>query len=127
MSAYRYAMLGVLVLAALSVPALTQTPNPSSQPQDIQNPASGASQSTKSPYGLPASYDGVTLYYPDTGRTVATHMNNQDMQMAVQHAMPLKGPVMIVMSGGQPYVVQDMKQQMPDGTPMIVYFEQRMQ
>ncbi|HEX7969887.1 MAG TPA: hypothetical protein VF502_16810, partial [Stellaceae bacterium] len=74
----------------------------------------------------PQSYDGVTLYYPQTGRMVADHLSDQDMKMAMQHGQPVKGPVMIVVSGGQAYLVQDMAQPMPNGSPMVKYFETRM-
>lgn len=103
MSAFRTTALG-LVAAAVATPALTQ----------------------QSPYSPPTSYDGVTLYYPQTGRTVADHLSGQDMQTAIQHGQPVKGPVMIVMSGGQAYLVQDMARPMHDGAPMVKYFESRM-
>ncbi len=109
MSSLRNAVLGLVAVAAVSAPAFTQQ-----------------QQAQKSPYSPPRSYDGVTLYYPQTGRTVADHLSDQDMKTAMQHAQPVKGPVMIVLSGGQAYVVQDMMEQMPDGSPMVVYFEKRM-
>jgi hypothetical protein len=109
MSAFRTAMLGLVAVAAMSTPALTQ-----------QTPTQ------QSPYPPPASYDGVTLYYPQTGRIVADHLSAPDMQTAMQHAQPVKGPVMIVLSGGQAYLVQDMAQPMHDGSPMVKYFETRM-
>ncbi len=104
MSAFRTAMLGLVAAAAMATPALTQ----------------------QSPYPPPRVYDGVTLYYPQTGRMVADHLSDQDMQTAMQHAQPVKGPVMIVLSGGQAYLVQDMAQPMHDGSPMVKYFETRM-
>jgi hypothetical protein len=104
MSVFRTAMLGLVAAAAMATPALTQ----------------------QSPYPKPGSYDGVTLYYPQTGRIVADHLSDQDMQTAMQHAQPVKGPVMIVLSGGQAYLVQDMVQPMHDGSPMVKYFETRM-
>ena len=106
MSGFRNAMLGLIAVAAIAAPAFTQQ--------------------QKSPYGQPQAYDGVTLYYPQTGRMVADHLSDQDMKMAMQHGQPVKGPVMIVMHGGQAYVVQDMAQPMPDGSPKHVYFEKRM-
>jgi len=104
MSAFRTAMLGLVAVAAMSTPALTQ----------------------QSPYSPPKTYDGVTLYYPETGRMVADHLSDQDVKTAMQHGQPVKGPVMIVMSGGQAYLVQDMAQPMHDGSPMVKYFEKRM-
>ena len=104
MSAFRTVALGLIAAAAITTPALTQ----------------------QSPYTGPKSYDGVTLYYPDTGRIVADHLSEQDMQTAMQHAQPVKGPVMVVLSGGQAYLVQDMARPMHDGSPMVNYFESRM-
>lgn len=37
----------------------------------------------------------------------------------------LSGPVMIVMSGGNPYIVDNMTDKMPDGSRMIDYFDKR--
>jgi hypothetical protein len=48
------------------------------------------------------------------------------VQTATQHGQPVKGPVMVVISGGQAYLVQDMAQPMHDGSPMVKYFEKRM-
>ncbi len=104
MSAIQNTLLGLVVVAALGAPAYTQT-------------------SPSSPYGLPKSYDGVTLYYPDTGRTVAGHVNDGDMKMAMQHAKPMNGPVMVILSGGQAYIVEDMSGTAPDGTAMPDYFD----
>lgn len=104
MSAIRTATLGLIAAAAITTPALTQ----------------------QSPYPPPKTYDGVTLYYPETGRMVADHLSEQDMQTAMQHAEPVKGPVMIVLSGGQAYLVPDMARPMHDGSPMVNYFETRM-
>lgn len=104
MSAIRTATLGLIAAAAITTPALTQ----------------------QSPYPAPKSYDGVTLYYPDTGRMVTDHLSAQDMQTAMQHAQAVKGPVMVVLSGGQAYLIQDMAQPMHDGSPMVNYFESRM-
>ena len=104
MSAVRPVMLGLVAAAAMATPALTQ----------------------QSPYPPPSSYDGVTLYYPQSGRMVADHLSAQDMQTALQRAQPVAGPVMIVLSAGQAYLVQDMAQPMHDGSPMVKYFETRM-
>jgi hypothetical protein len=106
MPAIQNTLLGLVVVAALAAPAYTQ-------------------QSPSSPYGLPKSYDGVTLYYPDTGRTVAGKLNDGDMKMAMQHAKPMSGPVMVVISGGQAFIVDDMSGMAPDGTTsMPAYFDQ---
>jgi hypothetical protein len=104
MSAIRTAALGLIAAAAIATPALTQ----------------------QSPYPAPKVYDGVTLYYPETGRMVADHLSEADMQTAMQHAQPVKGPVMIVLSAGQAYLVQDMARPMHDGSPMVNYFQSRM-
>jgi len=109
MSAIQNTLLALVAVAALAAPAYTQ-----------QSPVP---KSPSSPYGLPTSYDGVTLYYPDTGRTVAGHVNDNDMKMAMRHAKPASGPVMIVLSGGQAYIVEDMSGSMPDGTSMPEYFD----
>ncbi len=106
MSRFRDAIVGLIAVAAISAPAFTQQ--------------------QKSPYGQPQTYDGVTLYYPQTGRMVADHLSDQDMKMAIQHGQPVKGPVMIIMSGGQAYIVQDMAQPMQGGMPMVKYFDSRM-
>jgi hypothetical protein len=104
MSAIRTAALGLIAAAAITTPALTQ----------------------QSPYPAPKSYDGVTLYYPETGRMVTDHLSEQDVKTAMQHAQAVKGPVMVVLSGGQAYLIQDMAQPMHDGSPMVNYFESRM-
>ncbi len=98
MSAFRNAMFALAGLAALSVPALADAPR---------------------------SFDGVMLYYPDTGRMVMGHVDKAAMEMAMKHAKPLNGPVMIVMSGGKAYIVEDTMQKMPDGMRMIDYFDRR--
>jgi hypothetical protein len=104
MSAIRTAALGLIAAAAITTPALTQ----------------------QSPYPAPKSYDGVTLYYPETGRMVTDHLSEQDVKTAMQHAQAVKGPIMVVLSGGQAYLIQDMAQPMHDGSPMVNYFESRM-
>jgi hypothetical protein len=104
MSAIRTAALGLIAAAAITTPALTQ----------------------QSPYPAPKSYDGVTLYYPETGRMVTDHLSEQDVKTAMQHAQAVKGPVMVVLSGGQAYLIQDMAQPMHDGSPMVNDFESRM-
>jgi hypothetical protein len=109
MSAFRNVFLGLIAVTALSAPALTQSPRPS-------------------PYGPPKTSDGITLYYPKTGRTVSGHLSDQDMQTAVQQGQPVKGPMMVVLSGGQAYVVPDMAaRKMPDATTVIAFFERRIQ
>jgi hypothetical protein len=80
MSAIRTAALGLITAAAITTPALTQ----------------------QSPYPAPKSYDGVTLYYPETGRIVTDHLSEQDVKTAMQHAQPVKGPVMVVLSVAKP-------------------------
>jgi hypothetical protein len=55
MSAFRNVFLGLIAVTALSAPALTQSPRPS----------------PNAPYGPPKTSDGITLYYPKTGRTVS--------------------------------------------------------
>lgn len=109
MSAIQNTLLAVIAVAALAAPAYTQ-----------QSPVP---KTPSSPYGLPTTYDGVTLYYPDTGRTVAGHVNDGDMKMAMQHAKPMNGPVMVILSGGQAYIVEDMSGAAPDGTAMPDYFD----
>jgi hypothetical protein len=105
MPAIQNTLLGFVVVAALAAPAYTQ-------------------QSPSSPYGLPKTYDGVTLYYPDTGRTVTGQLNDGDMKMAMQHAKPMSGPVMVVLSGGQAFIIEDMSGTAPDGTTsMPAYFD----
>jgi hypothetical protein len=105
MSAVQNTMLGLIVVATLAAPAYTQ-------------------QAPSSPYGLPKSYDGVTLYYPETGRTVAGRLDDGDMKMAMQHAKPMSGPVMVLLSGGQAFIVEDMSGAAPDGTAsMPAYFD----
>src|SRR5216683_1259908 len=74
MSAFRNALLGLAALGAMAAPALADSP---------------------------ASYDGVMLFYPDSGR------------------------MMIVMSGGKAYIVDNMMDKMPDGSRMIDYFDKR--
>jgi hypothetical protein len=98
MSALRNALFGLAALGAMAAPALAQAPT---------------------------SYDGVMLYYPDTGRMVMGHVDKAAMDMAMKHAKPLSGPVMIVMSGGKAYIVDNMMDKMPDGTRMIDYFDKR--
>lgn len=98
MSAVRNALLGLAVLGAMAAPALAQAPT---------------------------TFDGVMLYYPDTGRMVMGHVDKAAMEMAMKHAKPLNGPVMIVMSGGKAYIVDNMMDKMPDGTRMIDYFDKR--
>ena len=98
MSGLRNALLALAALGAMAAPALAQAPG---------------------------SYDGVMLYYPDTGRMVMGHVDKAAMDMAMQHAKPLNGPVMIVMSGGKAYIVDNMMDKMPDGTRMIDYFDKR--
>ena len=98
MSALRNAFFGVMALGAMAAPALAQTPT---------------------------SFDGVLLYYPDTGRMVMGHVDKAAMDMAMKHAKPLNGPVMIVMSGGKAYIVDNMIDKMPDGSRMIDYFDKR--
>jgi len=98
MSAFRNALLGLTALGAMAVPAFAQAPT---------------------------SYDGVMLYYPETGRMVMGHVDKQSMEMAMKHAKPLNGPVMIVMSGGKAYIVENMMEKMPDGSRMIDYFDKR--
>ena len=98
MSALRNAFFGVMALGAMAAPALAQTPT---------------------------SFDGVLLYYPDTGRMVMGHVDKAAMDMAMKHAKPLNGPVMIVMSGGKAYIVDNMMDKMPDGSRMIDYFDKR--
>src|SRR5216684_4424180 len=73
MSAFRNALLGFAALGAMAAPALADSP---------------------------ASYDGVLLFYPDTGRMVMGHVDKASMDVAMKHAKPLNGPIMIVMSGG---------------------------
>jgi hypothetical protein len=41
------------------------------------------------------------------------------MKMAMQHAKPMSGPVMVVLSGGQAFIVEDMSAAAPDGTPSM--------
>jgi hypothetical protein len=98
MSALRNALLGLAALGAMAAPALAQAPS---------------------------SYDGVMLYYRDTGRMVMGHVDKAAMDMAMKHAKPLNGPVMIVMSGGKAYIVDNMMDKMPDGSRMIDYFDKR--
>jgi hypothetical protein len=98
MSALRNALFGLAALGAMAAPALAQAPS---------------------------SYDGVMLYYPDTGRMVMGHVDKSAMDMAMKHGKPLSGPVMIVMSGGKAYIVDNMMDKMPDGTRMIDYFDKR--
>jgi len=98
MSALRNALLGFAALGAMAAPALAQAPS---------------------------SYDGVMLYYPDTGRMVMGHVDKTAMDMAMKHAKPVNGPVMIVMSGGKAYIVDNMMDKMPDGSRMIDYFDKR--
>ena len=98
MSALRNAFFGLMALGAMAAPALAQTPT---------------------------SFDGVLLYYPDTGRMVMGHVDKAAMDMAMKHAKPLNGPVMIVMSGGKAYIVDNMMDKMPDGSRMIDYFDKR--
>ena len=98
MSALRNALFGLAALGAMAAPALAQAPS---------------------------SYDGVMLYYPDTGRMVMGHVDKSAMDMAMKHAKPLSGPVMIVMSGGKAYIVDNMMDKMSDGTRMIDYFDKR--
>ena len=98
MSALRNAFFGLMALGAMAAPALAQTPT---------------------------SFDGVLLYYPDTGRMVMGHVDKTSMDMAMKHAKPLSGPVMIVMSGGKAYIVDNMIDKMPDGSRMIDYFDKR--
>jgi len=98
MSALRNALFGLAALGAMAAPALAQAPS---------------------------SYDGVMLYYPDTGRMVMGHVDQSAMDMAMKHAKPLSGPVMIVMSGGKAYIVDNMMDKMSDGTRMIDYFDKR--
>ena len=98
MSALRNAFFGVMALGAMAAPALAQAPT---------------------------SFDGVLLYYPDTGRMVMGHVDKAAMDMAMKHAKPLNGPVMIVMSGGKAYIVDNMIDKMPDGSRMIDYFDKR--
>jgi hypothetical protein len=46
------------------------------------------------------------------------------MKMAMQHAKPMSGPVMVVLSGGQAYIIEDMSGAAPDGTAsMPAYFD----
>ena len=98
MSALRNALFGLAALGAMAAPALAQAPT---------------------------SYDGVLLYYPDTGRMVMGHVDKTAMDMAMKHAKPLNGPVMIVMSGGKAYIVDNMTDKMSDGSSMIDYFDKR--
>jgi hypothetical protein len=98
MSVFRNALLGLTALGAMATPALAQ---------------------------MPTSYDGVMLYYPDTGRMVMGHVDKASMDMAMEHTKPLNGPVMIVMSGGKAYIVDDAMDKMPDGSRMIDYFDKR--
>jgi hypothetical protein len=112
MSAFRNVFLGLIAVTALSAPALTQSPRPS----------------PNEPYGPPKTSDGITLFYPKTGRTVSGHLSDKDMQTTVQQGQPVKGPMMVVLSGGQAYVVPDMAaHKMPDGTTVIAFFERRIQ
>jgi hypothetical protein len=98
MSAFRNTLLALAALGAMASPALAQAPT---------------------------SYDGVMLYYPDSGRMVMGHVDKASMDMAMKHAKPLNGPVMIVMSGGKAYMVDNMMDKMPDGSRMIDYFDKR--
>jgi len=98
MSGLRNALFGLAALGTMVAPALAQAPS---------------------------SYDGVMLYYPDTGRMVMGHVDKAAMDMAMKHAKPLNGPVMIVMSGGKAYIVDNMMEKMPDGSRMIDYFDKR--
>jgi hypothetical protein len=98
MPALRNALFALAALGAMVAPALAQAPS---------------------------SYDGVILYYPDTGRMVMGHVDQASMDMAMKHAKPLSGPVMIVMSGGKAYIVDNMMDKMSDGSRMIDYFDKR--
>ena len=72
MPAIQNTLLGFVVVAALAAPAYTQ-------------------QSPSSPYGLPKTYDGVTLYYPDTGRAVHSFTPPTDTHVVLTllaHAAP---------------------------------------
>ena len=98
MPALRNALFALAALGAMAAPALAQAPS---------------------------SYDGVILYYPDTGRMVMGHVDKAAVDMAMKHAKPLSGPVMIVMSGGKAYIVDNMMDKMSDGSRMIDYFDKR--
>jgi hypothetical protein len=98
MSAFRNALLAVVALGAMAAPALAQQPT---------------------------TYDGVMLYYPETGRMVMGHLDKAAMEMAMKHAKPLNGPAMIIMSGGKAYIVDNMMEKMPDGQRMIDFFDKR--
>lgn len=96
MSAFRKAMLGLAAVAAFAVPALAQNM---------------------------VDYGGVLLLYPN-GKMTVSPIDKSSMDMAMKHAKPVTNPMMIVMSGGKTYVVENMNDKMPDGKRMIDYFEQ---
>jgi hypothetical protein len=107
MSHFRNALLGLAALGALAAPALAQ------------------SHMTAAPGTSPTTFDGVMLYYPDTGRMVMGHVDKAAMEMAMKHAKPLNGPVMIVTSGGKAYIVENTTEKMADGSRMIDFFDKR--
>ena len=97
MRALRRTLLGLAAVAAISAPA----------------------------FAAPTAYDGVMLYYPETGRMVMGHVDKDAMDMAMKHAKPVSGPIMIVIQGGKAYMVENMMDKMPDGTRMIDFFDKR--
>ena len=56
---------------------------------------------------------------------VMGHVDKASMDMAMNQGKLFNGPVMIVMSGGKAYLVEDMMAKMPDGTRMIDCFDKR--
>jgi hypothetical protein len=111
-------ILAVALLAACSQSRGAGEASGTTVPSAATPPAIAATQ-------MPTTSDGVMLYYPATGRMVMGRVDAQSMEMAMKHAAPLNGPIMLMQMGGKSYVVMDMDEKMSNGQRMIDYFDRR--
>jgi hypothetical protein len=51
----------------------------------------------------------VELIYPNGKIMMVPIFGKKDLDMMMEHAKPMGGPVMIMMSGGKAYMLEDMK------------------
>lgn len=102
MSITRKAMLGVLMAAAVSLPAFAQRLN---------------SEATGDP-ALNLNYE-LMLIRPD-GKMTVTHLSSQQAQRLMAHAKPVSGTMIVMASGDKAWAVDDMK--MGDGMMLSEFF-----